>query len=91
MAWTRVQSVMHHLLAEHPLRDVGFAEALLHGQLNIALAFVDLVSSTAWTESIDPAADTEALRRFEMRASTLAADQGEAREADRRRGDGRRR
>lgn len=76
VAWTQVQSVMHHLLAEHPLRNVGFAEALMHGELHIALAFVDLVSSTAWAESVEPGPHTEALRRFEMRSSALAADHG---------------
>jgi class 3 adenylate cyclase len=75
-AWMQVQTVMGHLLAEQPLRNVGFAEALMQGELHVALAFVDLVSSTAWAESIEPAAHTEALRRFEMRASTLAAHRG---------------
>jgi len=76
VAWTQVQSVMRHLLAEHPLRNVGFAEALMRGELRVAVAFVDLVSSTAWAESIDPAVHAEALRRFEMKSSTLAADEG---------------
>ena len=76
VAWTQVQSVMLHLLAEHPLRNVGFAEALIHGELRVALAFVDLVSSTTWAESLDPAEHSEALRRFEMRSSALAADKG---------------
>jgi adenylate cyclase len=75
-AWTQVQSVMHHLLAEHPLRNIGFAEALLRGELNVALAFVDLVSSTTWAESVEPGEHSDALRRFEMRASALAADHG---------------
>ena len=67
---------MSHLLAEHPLRNVGFAEALMQGEPHIALAFVDLVSSTAWAESIDPAEHAEAMRRFEMRTSALAAARG---------------
>lgn len=75
-AWTQVQSVMRHLLAEHPLRNVGFAEALMRGELHVAVAFVDLVSSTAWAESLEPAVHAEALRRFEMQSSTLAADHG---------------
>jgi adenylate cyclase len=75
-AWTQVQSVMLHLLAEHPLRNVGFAEALVQGELRVALAFVDLVSSTAWAESLDPPAHSEALRRFEMRSSAIAAEHG---------------
>jgi adenylate cyclase len=76
VAWTQSQSVMLHLLAEHPLRNVGFAEALMRGELHVALAFVDLVSSTAWAESVDHAVHAEALRRFEMQSSTLAADRG---------------
>ncbi len=75
-AWKHAQAVMMHLLAEHPLRNVGFAEALIHGELRVALAFVDLVSSTEWAESLDPAEHSEALRRFEMRSSALAADHG---------------
>jgi adenylate cyclase len=76
VAWLQVQSVMHHLLAEHPLRNLGFAEALLRGELQAALAFVDLVSSTTWTESVGLTEHFEALRRFEMRSSTLAANHG---------------
>ena len=76
VAWTQVQSVMVHVLGEHPLRNVGFAEALLRGELRVALAFVDLVSSTAWTESVNRVEHSEALRRFEMRSSALAADHG---------------
>jgi adenylate cyclase len=75
-AWIQAQSVMLHLLAEHPLRNIGFAEALLRGELHLAVAFIDLVSSTAWAESVDPAAHSEALRRFEMRSSALAAGDG---------------
>ena len=76
VAWMQVQSVMLHLLAEHPLRNVGFAEALVQGELRVAVAFVDLVSSTSWAESLDPVAHSEALRRFEMRSAALAADRG---------------
>jgi len=74
VAWTQVQSVMHNLLAEHPLHNVGFAEAVMRGEMNVALAFVDLVSSTAWAEGLDRAEHSGALRRFEMHASSLAAD-----------------
>ncbi len=76
VAWTQVQSLMVHLLAEQPLRNVGFAEALIRGELHVALAFVDLVSSTAWGESVEPAEHSEALRRFEMRSSALAGAHG---------------
>jgi class 3 adenylate cyclase/SAM-dependent methyltransferase len=76
VAWMQVQSVMHHLLAEQPLRNVGFAEALLRGELQAALAFVDLVSSTTWAESVGFAEHSEALRRFELQSSTLAANHG---------------
>lgn len=76
VAWTQVQSVMLHLLAEHPTHNLGFAEALIRGELQIALAFVDLVSSTSWTESVAVAAHSEALRRFEMRTSAIAAGHG---------------
>ncbi|MBV9952642.1 MAG: hypothetical protein JO291_11865 [Acidimicrobiia bacterium] len=73
VAWMQAQSVMQHLLAEHPLRNVGFAEALLRGELHVAVGFVDLVSSTAWAESVSAADHSEALRRFEVGSSALAA------------------
>ena len=76
VAWTQVQSVMLHLLAEHPLRNVGFAEALMRGELHVAVAFVDLVSSTTWAESVDSVVHAEALRRFEMQSSILASEHG---------------
>jgi adenylate cyclase len=76
VAWTQVQSVMFHVLAELPLRNVGFAEALVHGELRLAIAFVDLVASTAWAESLDPAEHSDALRRFEMRSAAIATDHG---------------
>ena len=75
-AWMQVQSVIVHLLAEHPLRNIGFAEALIRGELRVAVVFVDLVSSTAWAESVAAAEHSEALRRFEMRSSAIAADHG---------------
>ena len=65
---------MHHLLAKHPLRDTCFAEALWRGELRVAVGFIDLVSSTAWAHSVEPAAHSEALRPFEMRAATLVAE-----------------
>ncbi|HEY7134853.1 MAG TPA: adenylate cyclase regulatory domain-containing protein [Acidimicrobiia bacterium] len=76
VAWMQVQSVMAHLLAEHPLRNFGFVEALMRGELQVALAFVDLIASTEWAESLDAAAHSEALRRFEMRAAAIAAERG---------------
>ena len=76
IAWTQVQSVMHHLLTELPFRNLGFAEAVLRGDFEIALAFVDLVSSTAWAESVGLSEHSDALRRFEMQSSALAAEHG---------------
>ncbi len=76
VAWMRVQSTMQHLLAEQPLRNLGFAEALMRGELHVAVAFVDLVSSTAWAESVGLAEHSDALRRFEMQSSARAAERG---------------
>jgi adenylate cyclase len=76
IAWNQVQSVMLHMLAEHPLRNVGFAEAMMRGEFRCALAFVDLVASTAWTEVLGPGEHSEALRRFEMHSAALAANRG---------------
>jgi hypothetical protein len=75
-AWRRLQDLVVHLLAEHPLRNSGFVEAVLQGDLRVAVAFVDLVSSTAWAEAVEPAEHSEALRRFEMQAARIAADHG---------------
>jgi class 3 adenylate cyclase len=76
VAWMHVQTVMQHLLAEHPLRNLGFAEALMRGDLHIAVAFVDLVASTAWAESVGLSEHAEALRRFAMQCSAIATDHG---------------
>jgi class 3 adenylate cyclase len=76
VAWVQVQSVMAHLLAEQPLRNFRFVDALMHGELRIALAFVDLIASTEWAESVEPAEHSAALRRFEMRATAIAAARG---------------
>lgn len=76
VAWIRAQAVMTHVMAEHPLRNYPFVEALMTGELRIALAFVDLVSSTAWARSLSTAEHSEALRRFEMQASSIAAEKG---------------
>jgi class 3 adenylate cyclase len=75
-AWIKAQSVITRAMAEHPLRNASFVEALMAGELRIALAFVDLVSSTTWAASLAPADLSEALRRFEMRASTIAVERG---------------
>lgn len=75
-AWMQAQSVMTHLLAEHPLRNFAFVDALMHAELRVALAFVDLIASTKWAESIEPAEHSDALRRFEMRAAAIAAERG---------------
>jgi class 3 adenylate cyclase len=76
VAWMQAQSVMLNLLSELPFRNVGFAEALMRGDVQVALAFVDLVSSTAWAESVGLRDHSDALRRFEMQSSALAAEHG---------------
>lgn len=75
-AWVQVESLMARLLAEHPLREVGFVHALMAGELRTAVSFVDLVGSTSWTEDTDPERHAAALRRFELQATVLAAEQG---------------
>jgi hypothetical protein len=76
VAWQRVQDLMVHLLAEHPLRNLDFAEAVVRGEVRVAVAFVDLVASTAWAHAVEPAVHTEALRRFEVQAARIASDHG---------------
>ncbi|HAP78258.1 MAG TPA: hypothetical protein DCR14_19515 [Acidimicrobiaceae bacterium] len=76
LAWIRAQSVMSHVMAEHPLRNISFVEALMAGDLRVALGFVDLVSFTSWSESLSADDLSEALRRFEMHASSIAAERG---------------
>jgi adenylate cyclase len=75
-AWQGAQSLVVHLLAELPMHDVGFVEALLDGDLQVAVGFVDLVGSTEWAHSVPPDEHAEALRRFGMQAARLAADRG---------------
>jgi class 3 adenylate cyclase len=75
-AWVQVQGLMTRLMAEHPLRDVGFVHALMAGELRTGVAFVDLVGSTSWAESVAPTVHSEALRRFEGRAALLATEHG---------------
>lgn len=75
-AWVQVGGVVRHLLTEHALRDVGFVHSLMAGELRSAVAFVDLVGSTSWAEGVEAAEHTAALRRFEMQASTIAAEHG---------------
>jgi adenylate cyclase len=76
LAWQRVQSLVVHVLAELPLRDTRFVEALLGGDLRVAVAFVDLVASTEWAQQVPPDEHAEALRRFGMQSARLAADRG---------------
>jgi adenylate cyclase len=76
VAWIQAQSVMAHVMAEHPLRNITFVEALMAGDLCVALAFIDLVSSTEWAESLGADQRSDALRRFEMEASAIALAQG---------------
>lgn len=75
-AWVQVQGLMTRVMAEHPLRDVGFVHALMAGELRTGVAFVDLVGSTTWAETVDPTVHSEALRRFEGRAALLATEHG---------------
>lgn len=75
-AWVQVESLMTRLLAEHPLREVGFTHAMMAGELRTAVSFVDLVGSTGWAEGMDPARHSAALRRFEMKAANLATAHG---------------
>jgi len=75
-AWVQVGRVVDHLMSEQALRDVGFVHSLMAGELRSAVAFVDLVGSTSWAEDVDATRHTAALRRFEMQASTLAAEHG---------------
>ncbi len=75
-AWVQVGGVVRNLLSEHALRDVGFVHSLMAGDLRSAVAFVDLVGSTSWAEDVDASQHSAALRRFEMQASTVAAEHG---------------
>lgn len=75
-AWVQVGSVVGHLLSEQALRDVGFVHSLMAGELRSAVAFVDLVGSTSWAEEVEAVEHSAALRRFEMQASSVAADHG---------------
>jgi class 3 adenylate cyclase len=76
LAWIKAQTAITHVMAEHPLRNVRFVEALMAGELEVAVAFVDLVDSTQWAAGLEPDDLTDALRRFEMQASAISAEHG---------------
>ncbi|MFM7068617.1 MAG: adenylate cyclase regulatory domain-containing protein [Actinomycetes bacterium] len=75
-AWVQVGGLVQHLLSEQALREVGFVHSLMAGELRSAVAFVDLVGSTSWAEGVDASVHSAALRRFEMQASSIAAEHG---------------
>jgi adenylate cyclase len=59
-------------MVERTARDIWFEEQLLTGDVTMAVAFVDLVRSTEWTQATSPRDRAVAIARFELAASRLA-------------------
>jgi adenylate cyclase len=75
-AWDNLRSLLGHLMVERTARDIWFEDELLKGDLTMAVAFVDLVGSTAWAVESSSAAHAAAVSRFELTAAQLAAIHG---------------
>jgi len=75
-AWDSLRSLIGHVMVERTARDLWFEAELLKGELTMAVAFVDLVGSTAWQLDTSSAEHSAALSRFEITAARLAASHG---------------
>jgi adenylate cyclase len=71
-AWDSLPAIVGHLMVERTARDIWFEERLLTGDVAMAVAFVDLVGSTEWTQATSPMDRAAAIARFELAASRLA-------------------
>jgi adenylate cyclase len=75
-AYEALPSVIAHQMWEVNARDEDFVEALIAGRLDLAVVFVDLVGSTAWTAAAGPDQRRRALERFEQAAWEAATTNG---------------
>lgn len=71
-SWRALPSVVEHLMLERGDASQSLVTEILAGPLSRAVAFVDLVGSTAWTSSIAPHVHAGALARFEQSAWEVA-------------------
>jgi adenylate cyclase len=75
-AWDSLPGLIAHLMVERTSRDLWFEAELLKGDLTMAVAFVDLVGSTAWELETSAPDHAAALSRFELTAARLASARG---------------
>jgi adenylate cyclase len=71
-AWKLLPAVIEHMMLERTDGRRDVIGRIVRGDLQMAVVFVDLVGSTAWTASSDPRRHAEALARFEQAAWTQA-------------------
>jgi adenylate cyclase len=75
VAWTAyrlIPPVIEHMLMERTAAEHDIISHIVRGDLRVAIVFVDLVGSTAWTAGSDPVRHARALARFEQAAWTQA-------------------
>lgn len=75
-SWQSLPSVVEHLLLERADVSQDLVTEILAGSLRRAIGFVDLVGSTAWTATVEPAHHAAALARFEQAAWEIATRRG---------------
>ena len=76
LALRQLPALFGRALLERGGRDGWFEAGLLRGEVVMAVAFVDLVGSTAWASRIAPDRHVSALGRFEALASRLVGTYG---------------
>jgi class 3 adenylate cyclase len=75
-AWCALPAVVGHLMIERGDASQALVTEILAGPLMRAVAFVDLVGSTAWAITTDPLLHGAALARFEQAAWEVATRRG---------------
>jgi adenylate cyclase len=75
-AWRALPPVVEQLMLERADSRQELVQAIVEGDLRVAVVFVDLVGSTAWTAAADPRRQAEALARFEQAAWEVSVGDG---------------
>jgi adenylate cyclase len=76
-AYVSIPAVLEHMLLERIDSGQDLIARIVEGDVRLAVAFVDLVGSTAWTVATDPHRHAAALARFEQAAwETAVANRG---------------
>ncbi len=75
-AWTSLTVIIGHLMLEYTARSEEFTLALLEGEIQMTVVFVDLVGSTTWALEVSASEHSRALSRFEEAAWDLSVRHG---------------